>query len=380
MNNSAQFQENIFTDGGNYFKTMINDIAHAQKYIDFETYMFKYDKLGVRVANALLAAAKRGIKIRIMVDGCGSPGWGGALTRQLEKAGIETKVFHPFPWRFWQWSRSIVKLPILLRIIYFFLKVNVRNHRKVCMIDEKIVYVGSFNVAKCHLSHRDGGDNWRDIGIRIIHANINSLKHAFDLVWNHQDFQERIRESFKHINKNPTFRLNNSWHRRRILYKNLLKRIAHCRGRIWITNSYFVPESRLLRKLRDAAECGIDVRILLPKKSDVFIMPLAASAFYQNLLKAGVKIYEYLPNILHAKCLLIDDWIILGSSNLNHRSLLHDLEVDVNVTLNDSSKIIEEQFLEDLKLSHEINLENWIPKPIYQRLIGRLSLYCKYFI
>jgi len=379
-NNDSENPEKIYTDGGNYFRAMISDIGNAQSSINLETYIFKHDELGSRVAKALHAAATRGVKIRIVVDGAGSPSWGGSFARKLEKTGIESKVFHPFPWRFWQWSRSIARLPLLVRIIYLFLNANRRNHRKICMIDNSIVYVGSFNIDKCHLSHSDGGDNWRDMGIRLINTKVDILKHSFDALWHQHDIQERIREIFKQVNKNPTFRLNNSWYRRRILYKNLLKRISRCRGRIWITNSYFVPDSRLLRKLRDAAECGVDVRILLPRKSDVFIMPLAASAFYRSLLSAGVKIYEYLPNILHAKCLLIDDWVILGSSNLNHRSLLHDLEVDVNVKSEQSKQLLEQEFLSDLEQSQQITLENWTPKPIFQRVIGRLSLYCKYFI
>lgn len=373
-------KETIFITGNDYFANMINDINSAEHSIDLETYIFRSDFLGKQIGDALLAARHRGIKIRVMVDGAGSPSFGGGFVRKLEKSGIETKVFHPFPWRFWQWNRTIVRFPLVTKLIYLFLKANSRDHRKTCIIDNKIVYVGSMNITKSHLPLSMKGDNWYDIGVRLIDSDIKPLKQAFELSWDHKDIQERLRDAFKHVNKNPVFRLNNSRHRRRILYKNLLKRISRCRQRIWITNSYFVPDNILLKKLSDAAETGVDVRILLPRKSDIFIMPWASTTFYRDLLKAGVRIYEYLPSILHAKALILDDWYVVGSSNLNHRSLLHDLEVDVNLREEESKRFLERNFLQNLENSSEINLDNWTTRPRYQRFFGRLFLYAKYWI
>ena len=235
-----------------------------------ETYIFKGDKLGEDVAEALIAAAKRQVKIRVLVDGAGSPVWGGSMTRRLEKAGIDTRIFHPFPWRIWHWSRSVIRLPLLLKVIYLLLKINSRNHRKVCVIDQKIVYIGSFNIWKCHLQLEDGGQGWRDTGVRLENADLADLTMAFQASWNHIPVRERMKVIFRHFNKNPIIRLNNTWQRRRILHKNLLRRITSCKERIWITNAYFVPDNVLLKTLTEAAQKGIDVRILLPRKSDDF--------------------------------------------------------------------------------------------------------------
>jgi cardiolipin synthase len=249
------------------------------------------------------------------------------------------------------------------------------------MIDQAIVYVGSMNISACHLTPKMlGGQNWRDTAAKITGANVADLQAAFEASWNHIPIQERVKEIFRHVNTNPVFRLNTNWHRRRILYKNLLRRIANCKNRIWITNAYFVPDTFLLNKLKEAAKSGVDVRILLPNKSDIFIMPWASSIFYAKLLETGVRIFEYLPSVLHAKTLILDDWMSVGSSNLNHRSLLHDLEVDVNIRLVESKKIIAQQFLNDLQHSQEINLKDWWKRPWYQRFIGRLALYLKYMI
>ena len=97
-------QEQIFTDGTDYFQALLTDIHHAKKSIDLEIYKFNKDSLGKKIAKSLIEAAKRNVKIRVIVDGAGSPEWGGSVTRQLEKNNIETRIFHPLPWRFWQWK------------------------------------------------------------------------------------------------------------------------------------------------------------------------------------------------------------------------------------------------------------------------------------
>lgn len=373
-------QENIFLEGSSFFQACLQDIHAAKKTIDIEMYIFSNDNLGNKIADALYEAAKRGVKVRILIDGAGSPLWGGTVDKKLEDAGAQVRIFHPFPWGFWQWSRSKIRLPFILKIIYLILKINSRNHRKVFMFDNAIAYVGSFNISDCHIDKDHQGNVWRDTGIRLQHVDLKPLLDAFEGVWNHRDPQERIKEIFRHVNTNPIFRLNNSWHRRRILYKNLLRRITQCKQRIWITNAYFVPDNILLKKLKDAASRNVDVRILLPQKSDIFIMPWASMTFYSSLLKAGVRIFEYTPSMLHAKTLMLDEWTIVGSSNLNHRSLLHDLEIDVNIQLPASKQQIEQQFLQDLTQTKEIHLEYWQERPLYQRLIGYLALYAKFWI
>ena len=375
------YQETVFTDGQKHFNSLLADIANAKYSIDLETYMFHNDPLGRRVAIQLSEAARRGVKVRVMVDGAGSPLWSANFAYFLEEAGVKTKVFHPFPWQLWNWSRSVVKLPFLLKWIYLILKINFRNHRKVCIIDEKIAYIGSLNICKHHLSKAENGDAWRDTSVRISGIYLPELNKAFEAAWYHRTIKERLREIFRQVRKDPLIRLNYTRHRRRILYKNLLRKIVHCKSRIWITNAYFVPDNFLLKRLKDAARAGVDVRILLPRKSDVAMMPWASSTFYDSLLKARVRIFEYLPSMLHAKSLILDDWMLIGSSNLNHRSLIHDLEADINISSEEAKKVLERQFLEDLKNSREIALDSWQTlRSCRQRIMGRLLLYVKYWI
>lgn len=375
------YGEKVFVSGSIHFIELINDINAAKSSIALETYLFHNDHLGIRVAEALAAAAKRGVSVRVMVDGAGSPYWTTNFARMLENAGVKTKVFHPFPWQLWNWSRSVVKLPIILKWLYFILKANFRNHRKVCIIDDKVAYIGSLNISKCHLERNDGGDGWRDTSVRLEHVDLMELSKAFDAAWDHRTIKERLRETFYHVRHDPLIRLNYTRHRRRILYKNLLRRISNCKNRIWITNAYFVPDNFLLKRLKEAAKNGVDVRILLPKKSDVLMMPWASSTFYYSLLRSGIRIFEYLPSMLHAKTLILDDWVLVGSSNLNHRSLLHDLEADITLNNEANKQRLNAGFLEDLTYSREISLDSWhIQRPLRQRLLGRIVLYIKYWI
>lgn len=373
-------KETLFFDGADFFRSLLNDIEKAKSSIDMEMYIFALDFIGEKFINAFIKAAQRGIKIRILVDGVGTPAWGGEKIAELEKAGAETRIYKPLPWRFWQWSRSRIKKPFMQKFIYLVLRMNFRNHRKVCIIDDKIVYTGSFNICKNHLPKKQNGDDWRDTGIKLQNINISLLREAFEAIWNHYPIRKRIKRAFRNVRAEPIIRLNNTRRQRRSLHKKLLKRMAHCTHRIWITNAYFLPDNFLLKKLARAARRKVDVRILLPRKTDVPFLPWAANIFYENLLKSGVRIFEYLPSMLHAKTLILDNWMIIGSSNLDHRSLLHNLELDIEIQTKHSKKLLEEQFLRDLQNCKEINIPDWSRRPLYQRIIGRLYLYIKYWV
>ncbi len=338
-------KETVFFTGADYFQSLLHDIAQAKLSIDLETYIFANDALAEQIVNALMQVAQRNVAVRVLVDGAGTPDWGESWAARLESTGVKTQIYHPFPWRFGQWRHAKIKKPILQKAIYLFSKINIRNHRKTCIIDNNIVYVGSFNISKCHLDNQQGGENWRDTGVRLQDIDCSSLGYAFEAVWKDKRVANRIKAIFKNEDKDPTFRLNNTRHQRRVLYRYLLRRIAHCKKRVWITNAYFIPDNFLLRKLKSVAKKGIDVRILLPSKSDIFYIPWTTATFYSALLKSKVRIFEYLPSILHAKTLIIDDWMIIGSTNLDNRSLLHNLEIDVNIKSVAAKQKIAQQFL-----------------------------------
>lgn len=379
MRPKGNLQEKIFHCGEHYFESLLSDIKTAKHSIDIEVYTFSQDKLGRRIIKALLQARRaKKLKIRLLVDGAGSPRWGGKIIKKLTENGIKTKVFHPFPWGVWQWRLSSTKLSLPLHMLYLVFNMNSRNHRKSILIDNKIAYIGSLNIDQRHLSSANGGQNWRDTAVRIKGANFNSITGAFNKAWEQQPWQQKIDKIVHNFNKN--IKLNTSWAKRYLLYKSLLRKVAKAKTRIWITNAYFVPNHLLLKKLKKLASSGIDIRIILPQKSDVAAMQWAGNTFYCKLIKSGIKIYEYKPSVLHAKTIIIDDWMQVGSSNLNHRSLLHDLEIDFIIGSHSAKEQLIRQFLLDQNNSQEITLTS-IPKiKFYQRIIGNMFVLCKYWV
>jgi cardiolipin synthase len=147
--------------------------------------------------------------------------------------------------------------------------------------------------------------------------------------------------------------------------------------RVWITTAYFAPSHGLLRALESAVDNGADVRILVPRNSDIFFMPWVTRAYYSRLLKRGVKIYEYLPRFLHAKSAVIDDWALVGTTNLNRRSFAHDFEIDVVLSKVGSVEELATQFLVDLNSSEQI----MVPAGGVKAFLGRwVSLIFKNWI
>ncbi|OGT41680.1 MAG: hypothetical protein A3F42_02980 [Gammaproteobacteria bacterium RIFCSPHIGHO2_12_FULL_37_34] len=380
MNNRNTNQETILINEF-YIPSFIADIQTAKETIDIETYIFENDNIGQEVTHALCHAAHHGVRVRILVDGIGTPNLGNKITTQLETAGIAIRVFHPLPWLIWQWWQTRnPSSSVISHILQLFSVVNSRNHSKISIIDQHIVYVGSANITAKNLTKKNGGENWRDTTVRLTGIKTEELQYAFERNWGGVPIQKRLRFAFRSIDPNPVFRLNYSWRNRRALYITLLRRMLHCKERIWITNAYFVPDDVLLKKLLRVAKKGVDVRIMLPYQSDVFIVSLASYTFYSILLKHGVAIYEYLPSMLHAKTLILDDWYCVGSSNLNSRSLRHDLEVDVCIQTLKAKRALEQQFVNDLEQSQKININDLKKKPWYKMIVGRLLLFIRYWM
>jgi cardiolipin synthase A/B len=366
----SDIKETVISDGSQYFNSLLEDLAQATISIDLETYIFNPDVVGLRVVDQLRAAGRRGVRVRLMLDGAGSADWNSSTTEQLRQADVQVRIFRPFPWNIRQWERALPNLSWLAKFRRLLTIMSRRNHRKLCLIDGRVAWVGSFNISKSHFPKAQGGEGWRDTAVRLEGFDLDELQHAFDSAW----FDDTAKISRRVLSINH-FRLNHI--RRRKLRRDLLNRIYHCQSRLWITNAYFVPDASFLKYLKKAARRGIDVRILLPGTSDIFFMPWASAVYYQDLLKSGVRIFEYTQSVLHAKIMIIDDWITVGSSNLDYSSLFRNLEVDVVLSLPASKDAIREQFLDDISHSQEIFIRDYPRRPWWKRLIGRIALYLK---
>lgn len=370
MESFSDIKETVFSDGSKYFTSLLQDIEAASTSIDLETYTFELDSLGQQVADHLSAASRRGVKVKLMLDGVGSAYWSRSVSEQLKQAGVQVRIFRPLPWNIRQWDWTLPQPSWLVKLQHLLANMSRRNHRKICLLDGRIAWIGSFNICKCHLSKEQGGAGWRDTAIRLEGFALDELQHAFDSAW----FDDSSRVPRK-IFSLSHFRLNHI--RRQKLRRDLLNRISRCNSRIWITNAYFVPDASFLRCLKKAAWHGVAAQILLPGTSDVFFMPWASAVFYRSLLKSGVRIFEYTGSMLHAKIMILDDWMTVGSSNLDYRSFFHNLEVDIVLSLPSSKTAIQEQFLDDINHSQEIFIKDLPHRLWWKQLIGRFLLHMK---
>jgi cardiolipin synthase A/B len=367
---NAEMKETVFAEAGRYFAALLQDIEQAAGHIDFETYIFDLDPLGRKVADSLAAASRRGVSVRLLLDGAGSPTSSGTLAWQLSRAGAQVRIYNPLPWNVHQWKWTGPPLPWLTKLQRLFERMHSRNHRKICMIDHRIAWIGSFNVSQLHLAKAQGGQDWRDTALRLEGFDMQHLLHAFNSAWGDDRHFIPLRIF------SPTNIRSNHMHRR-ALRRDLLKHIGQAHSRIWITNAYFVPITSILRYLKKAARRGVDVRILLPGNSDLFFMPWASAVFYQTLLKAGVRIYEYNSGMLHAKIMILDDWVTVGSSNIDYLSFFRNLEAEVVVSLPETKKTIADQFLHDLTQAGELTIDDCAQRPWWKKLIGYLLLNMK---
>ena len=393
--------EQVFTDGDAFFQTLLAAIEQAKSTVDIESYIFEQDELGERMARALEEAGLRGLRVRCVVDGIGSPDWEPTIGVRLRDAGCQTLIYHSLPWGGAAPASDSPSLFVKLyqgrnSLIRFIRRTNRRNHRKLVVIDGALAFVGSMNVSAVHLKTLSGDAVWRDTAVKLSGPSVKHLVYAFEYTWNRQRRLKRgvynedkpsqtervdVIRSRKQLNArippSSPVRINSTARLRGRNFRDLLRRLSKAERRIWITTPYFVPTGTLLSALESAANRGVDVRILVPSLSDVIFMPWVATAFEQGLLRAGAQMYKYLPRVLHAKTILIDDWIAIGSSNMNHRSIFHDLEVDVVLSSAESQRAIETSFQEDLLSSREVLVgegKSW------QLILGKLLLMFKSFL
>jgi cardiolipin synthase len=296
--------------GDEAFPAMLAAIGDAKQTVCLETYIFSDDELGRRFRDALFAACRRGVKVRVLVDGVGSNDLPDDFWSSLKAAGGEARVFNP----------------IALK------RFGIRDHRKLLVCDSRVAFIGGFNISREY--EGDGvARGWCDLGLQLEGRLIGELSSSFDEMFALADFRhKRLVRLWRAKHKKIVVAANEDlllggpgrgWHPiRRALNKDM----AHAR-RMQIIQAYFLPTWRIRRALSRAARKGGEVQLLLAGKSDVALSQLAGRSLYRRLLKAGAQVSEYQPQILHAKLLVIDDVVYVGSANLDPRSLSINYEL-----------------------------------------------------
>jgi cardiolipin synthase len=330
--------------GREIFPAMLAAMGAAQKSIQLETYTFSDGQLGRRFLEALLAAARRGVRVSVLVDAAGSWFLPDNFFNSLVTAGAEVRRFNPLHlWRF-----------------------GVRDHRKLLVCDGSVIFIGGFNIA----DEYDGDGvtcGWCDLGVRIKNPTLaGKLSDSFEGLFALSDFHRkpllRLR-AFKRKRKSQKRKAGELLSVRpgrgaspfqTVLYHDL----AGARD-VRIISAYFLPTRRVRRDLMRVVRRGGRVQLLLAGKSDVPVSQMAARSLYHRLLKAGMEIYEYQPQILHAKLILADGIAYVGSSNLDIRSL--NLNYELMLRFDDKTVTAEAQeiFERALKHSRRIEFHQW---------------------
>lgn len=373
--------EEVFFEGDLYFERLLQDINEAQTSISLEIYIFSEDSLGHKFQEALINAKKRGVHVQLMVDGIGSHDLSRDFLKRFEENHIRVKIYNPLPFYhpFYgklNWSK---KFSILNKRA---LRINKRNHRKIFIIDETILYTGSFNITSAHTSdHYE--EAWQDMGVRVSGEKVAFGVLNFKKNWKLRDYyryKKNLKKRKMNFNwKHFPLKLNQNLLMRNYFFNDLISHIKNSQTRIWLTTPYFIPKRRLIKLLARAAQRGVDVKILISHKHDVPFFRTLQYFYYGYLLKKGVKIYHYTNTLLHAKNFIIDEWITIGSSNLNHRSFLHDLEADLIISEDSNKELIVKHFLDSILEENKISQETLNLRPWYDKLLGRIFFTFKYW-
>tara|TARA_R110001592_G_scaffold87572_3_gene258538 strand:+ start:6566 stop:7663 length:1098 start_codon:yes stop_codon:yes gene_type:complete len=336
----------IFTEGDYLYDAMWEDIASARHTVWLESYIFSDDEIGRKFIDVLKLCQDRGVAVRVRVDAFGSRlGWPGGLAKQLRHSGIKFERCLPFQWlKPWLFHR--------------------RNHRKLLVVDEAVAYLGGFNIDALNSRKVSGSMRWRDTHLRLTGPIASQAAKSFlSLSYQTADY-------LCDTDNQPIILLNNysrdCGHLLRCLLSSQLRR---AKTRIWLTTPYFVPDGKIQAELCRAAKRGVDVKVLVPGKTDAPIVRWAAHASYSHLLAAGVRIYEYQARMLHAKTLIVDtDWCTVGTSNLDYRSLFINYELNLAASFCELNEQLESIFLDDLMDAKQIQPKAWLDRSFISRL------------
>jgi len=328
----------LFTEGDLLYEAMLASISTAQHYVLLESYIFADDEIGRRFAAALIDRAQAGIMVRLHLDAAGSLFWAShQLISKLRRNGVTVRWFHRWSWHHpWRYNR--------------------RNHRKLLVVDHDCAYLGGFNIHRENSRALYGDARWRDTHIGFSGALAGQAMELFRRFWS-----GRKRPPVLHSAESGSILLSNfSRGGRRYLNGSFADMVSHARQSIYLTTPYFVPNRRTQRLLCEAAQRGMDVRLLVPRKNDMRLAQWAAHAAYEPLLESGVRIFEYLPRLLHSKTTVVDGThASVGTSNIDYRSFFLNYELNLFTHNSWLCERLRAVFLEDLQQSEEVLVEQW---------------------
>jgi cardiolipin synthase A/B len=337
------------------FPRIFRMIQEAEEMICLEFYIFRDDDTGRELAEILKRKASEGVKVYVIYDHFGSFGSHRGFFRRLKESGVRMRAARPF-----KWTRPFHYVH--------------RNHKKVIVVDGVKAFTGGLNIANEYSGFysRKKVKAWRDAGIFMEGPVAASLMEMFRETWKIWEGEEMPSagspQSFSDGVPAVTIFASSSRARRK-MRKLLYSSITTAGVNIYLTTAYFTPSRRMLQVLEEAVIRGVDVKLILPGKSDIAPAHYAGRAFFTQLLRAGVEIYSYKGEMLHAKAYIFDDiWSIIGSANLDFQSLRKNDEGNIGVVSLSFGKEMLGLFEENLKESDRITLEQWLERPFVEKV------------
>ena len=344
----------IFTSGQEKFDALKRDMLDAKSYIHLQYYIFENDVIGHEMRDLLVQKASEGVEVRVIYDHVGSFTINAAFFQRMRREGVDAHAF--------------------LRITFTQLanRLNWRNHRKLVVIDGSIGYIGGMNIADRYVTGSKHMTAWRDTHLRITGPAVAGLEFTFAVDWN---FMKRGLLSLP-VPANDAKAVNPGNDVVQVLasgpmgqWSNIsfafLKAIADAKKCVYIQTPYFLPSDALLKALQSSALSGVDVRLMLPRKTDSRLLRLAAGSFLKECLTAGIKIYFYEPTMMHAKAVIVDDdFATTGSTNFDFRSFEHNFECNVLVYSKEFNQRMKAIFLADQRQCTRIILSHWRRRPL----------------
>ncbi len=349
----------LLVDGPDAYRAMLDVIAQARRWVHFENYIIRADSEGRRFANVLIAQARAGIRVRVLYDWLGSLGTPRRFWRELRDAGVEVRAFRP---------------PRMLDAVTMFS----RNHRKLVVADGCRAVMGGLCIgAEWTGARTPAAEPWRDTAIAVDGPAAAVLDQAFSVTWHVAGGTLPADETVAEVPlRGPAeVRVIAGEPGRERAYRVIELLAAGSVRRLWITDAYLVAPPRLFQALRDAAQDGVDVRLLVPGMSDIPLVRNLTRIGYRDLLRSGVRIFEWDGPMLHSKTISVDGrWARIGSSNLNASSLVGNYELDVLVEDPGVAEALERQFRRDIARSREVSRRPLRgPRRISQRLPSALT-------
>lgn len=352
-------QIELFSEGKDKFDRLFADIEKAEKHIHLLYYAIGSDRVGNRLKELLIRKVKEGVEVRIIYDDVGCLKTKKSFFKELEQGGVQVDCFLP------------IRFPYIAR------RVNYRNHRKVAVIDGRIGYIGGMNIKDCYAEGVSWGV-WRDLSMRMEGKAVHALQVVFLLDW-YYSHKESLESPyyFPEISDkghNPIQIVTSGpMNTYESLTEGFFQAITNARKYVYIQTPYFMPSDQIVKAMQMAALSGVDVRLMLPKRSDNRLVGAASYSFIRSLLECNVKVYLYTAGFLHAKLIVADDDLaIIGSANMDTRSFELNFESSAFVYDADTAWQCKEIFHRDMRDAYEVDIDKWMKRSRWKQYIESL--------